>query len=150
MGKEAAGLQKKAKLRMTRQRKVILDELRKVQTHPSADAVYERVRRRLPHISLGTVYRNLEILAESGEIQKLDLGCKQKRFDGQAGRHFHIRCIRCERVADAPSALNVAIDYSLEGAADFKIIGYNLEFTGICSVCLGKAKRNGDTRHDRN
>jgi Fur family ferric uptake transcriptional regulator len=60
---------------MTRQRRVILEELRKVNTHPSADEIYEIVRKRLPRISLGTVYRNLEILSESGDIQKLEPGC---------------------------------------------------------------------------
>ena len=54
---------------MTRQRMIILEELRKVDTHPSADEVYEMVRKRLPRISLGTVYRNLEILSKTGEIQ---------------------------------------------------------------------------------
>jgi Fur family ferric uptake transcriptional regulator len=68
---------------MTRQRKVILEELRNVDTHPSADEIYEMVRKRLPHISLGTVYRNLEILSETGAIQKLELGCAQKKFDGK-------------------------------------------------------------------
>ena len=63
-------MQKRLNLRMTRQRKVILEELCKVDTHPSADEVYALVRKRLPRISLGTVYRNLEILAESGDIQK--------------------------------------------------------------------------------
>ena len=62
---------------MTRQRQIILEELRKVVTHPSADEVYEMVRKRLPRISLGTIYRNLEILSENGDIQKLELGLKQ-------------------------------------------------------------------------
>ena len=75
-------MQKHPNLRMTRQRRVILEELRKVKTHPSADEIYEIVRKRLPRISLGTVYRNLEILSESGDIQKLEPGCSLKRFDG--------------------------------------------------------------------
>ncbi len=59
---------------MTRQRSIILEELRNVCTHPSADEIYEMVRRRLPRISLGTVYRNLEILCELREIQKIETG----------------------------------------------------------------------------
>ena len=65
-------LQKQQNFRMTRQRGIILEELRKINTHPSADEIYERVRKHLPRISLGTVYRNLEILSELGEIQKLE------------------------------------------------------------------------------
>ena len=75
-------MQKHPNLRMTRQRRVILEELRKVNNHPSAYEIYEFVRKRLPRISLGTVYRNLEILSESGDIQKLEPGCSLKRFDG--------------------------------------------------------------------
>jgi len=129
-------LQKQLKLRMTRQRKVILEELRKVDTHPSADEVYEMVRKHLPRISLGTVYRNLEILSESGEIQKIELGCSSKRFDGIAENHYHIRCIDCDRLIDTPADFDVAVNHNLKNAIDFKIIGHKLEFIGICPDCL--------------
>ncbi|MDP3286289.1 MAG: transcriptional repressor, partial [Desulfobacterales bacterium] len=68
--------------RMTRQRAVILEELKKVKTHPGADEIYEMVRKRLPRISLGTVYRNLEVLSELREIQKFEHVGTLKRFDG--------------------------------------------------------------------
>lgn len=121
---------------MTRQRKVILEELQKVNTHPSADEIYEMVRKRLPRISLGTVYRNLEILSETGEIQKLKLGCTLKRFDGIADNHYHIRCLQCDRVVDAPVDFNPRIDHQLKLATDYQIIGHRLEFIGICPECL--------------
>lgn len=123
-------------LRMTRQRRVILEELRKVDTHPSADEVYEMVRKYLPRISLGTVYRNLEILSERGEIQKLEPGCSLKRFDGKAENHYHIRCIDCDRVVDAPAEFEVAVNHKSKNTADFKIIGHKLEFIGVCSDCI--------------
>jgi len=129
-------LQKQLDLRMTRQRQVILEELRKVNTHPSADKIYEMVRKRLPRISLGTVYRNLEILSASGEIQKIELGCTSKRFDGIADNHYHIRCLHCDRVVDAPADFDVAVNHDLKSATDFKIIGHRLEFIGICPDCL--------------
>jgi Fur family ferric uptake transcriptional regulator len=121
---------------MTRQRKVILEELRKVDTHPSADEVYEMVRKRLPRISLGTVYRNLEILSETGEIQRLELGCNLKRFDGIAQDHNHIRCFHCDRVIDAPAGFDVAVNHELKTASGFKILGHRVEFIGICPDCL--------------
>jgi len=74
-------LQKEKNLRMTRQRRVILEELQSKNNHPSADELYERVRAHLPRISLGTVYRNLEVLCELGEIQKLGLSGPLKRYD---------------------------------------------------------------------
>jgi len=129
-------LPKSHNLRMARQRRVILEELRKVDTHPSADEVYEMVRKYLPRISLGTVYRNLEILSERGEIQKLEPGCSLKRFDGKAENHYHIRCIDCDRVVDAPAEFEVAVNHKSKNTADFKIIGHKLEFIGVCSDCI--------------
>ena len=130
---------KQPSLRMTRQRKVILEELRSVCTHPSADEIYELVRKRLPRISLGTVYRNLEILSESGEIQTLELGSAQKRFDGVAENHYHIRCIQCDRIVDAPPELEVKINHELKSATAYKIIGHKLEFIGICPDCSNRS-----------
>ena len=78
--------------RVTRQRRVILEELRKLTSHPTAPALYEVVRRRLPRISLGTVYRNLELLARAGFIQRLDLQGAEARFDGNPEHHYHVRC----------------------------------------------------------
>ena len=123
------------KLRMTQQRRVILEELRKDNIHPTADQLYERVRRRLPRISLGTVYRNLEILTSLGEIQTLELSGSQKRYDGIPHRHYHIRCINCDRVDDAPIAPLNALEDDLYGTTVFEIIGHNLEFTGLCPQC---------------
>ena len=129
-------MQKQLNLRMTRQRRVILEELCKVDTHPSADEVYAMVRRRLPRISLGTVYRNLEILAESGDIQKLEPGCTLKRFDGKTEDHYHLRCIRCDRVVDAPGDFDVTIRHDPNNGTDFTIIGHTLEFIGVCPDCI--------------
>jgi Fur family ferric uptake transcriptional regulator len=120
---------------MTRQRKVILEELRKVNTHPSADEVYELVRKRLPRISLGTVYRNLEILSESGDIQKLEPGWSLKRFDGDPSEHCHIRCVRCDRIADVPTAPDLKVDLQGVNSTNFDIIGHRLEFIGMCPQC---------------
>ncbi len=126
---------KPSNLRMTPQRQVILEELRSVTSHPSADEIYELVRKRMPRISLGTVYRNLDILAKCGEIQKLELGCSMKRFDGVAEEHYHIRCLYCDRVFDVPPHSRIYITHQLEGCADFKIIGHRFEFIGICPAC---------------
>jgi len=131
-------LQKTSKLRMTRQRRVILEELRRVTTHPSADEVYSMVRRRLPHISLGTVYRNLEILAQCGEIQKFESGGSPRRFDGNPAPHYHIRCLGCNRIADFP--VEVSLDFS-DGQMDwagYRVTGHRLEFVGYCPACAHK------------
>ena len=137
-------MQKHPNLRMTRQRRVILEELRKVKTHPSADEIYEIVRKRLPRISLGTVYRNLEKLSESGDIQKLEPGSSLKRFDGDPTDHCHIRCVRCDRIADAPIAPDLKIDLARVNSTDFEIIGHRLEFLGMCPICSAKSNRDAN------
>ncbi len=128
----------RSRLRMTRQRQVILEELRKMQCHPSADELYEVVRERLPHISLGTVYRNLDLMARDGLIQRLELGGTQKRFDGDISGHYHIRCMNCGRVDDAHMERITAIDDAAKGETDYEIIEHRLEFIGLCPKCSGK------------
>ncbi len=127
-------------LRTTRQRKIILEELRKVTTHPSADEIYEMVRRRLPRISLGTVYRNLELLSDLGEIQKIEQGGSLKRFDGNPRNHYHIRCLGCDRVDDTSTRLLGGIDERIQDRTDYEIIGHRLEFIGYCPQCSKAVK----------
>lgn len=122
-------------LRLTPQRRVILDELRGVRTHPTADEVYELVRRRMPRISLGTVYRNLEILAGLGLIRKLEVAGKQKRFDADLVPHHHVRCVACGRVGDVFSADLGDLAGAFQGHTDYTIIGHRLELLGYCPSC---------------
>ena len=124
--------------RMTKQRQVILDVIRASQAHPSADELYAMVRTQLPRISLGTVYRNLEILTEQGEIQRLELSGTVKRYDWDPSKHYHIRCMHCGRVDDAPVAPLDRIENELYGATVFTIIGHRLEFEGFCPECSNR------------
>jgi len=128
-------------MRMTRQRAVILKELRNSMKHPSADELYQMVRKRLPRISLGTVYRNLEILSELGEIRKLELSGSLKRYDGHPDRHYHIRCVGCDTVVDAPIAPLNQLEDELYQTTVFDIIGHNLEFTGLCPACSSEQEK---------
>lgn len=120
---------------MTRQRRVILEELRKFMHHPSADEIYEKVRKRIPRISLGTVYRNLEVLSELGEIKKLEFGGTIKRFDGDPEDHYHIRCNLCDRVDNAPMPHLKDLEERAGNQTDYRIIGHRLEFFGLCPEC---------------
>ena len=120
---------------MTRQRQIILQELRAVKTHPCADEVYEMVRKRLPHISLGTVYRNLEVLSDQGEILKIEITGKLKRFDGNTRPHYHLRCLNCQRIDDVPEHIHFNFDASLNIATGYAITGHRLEFVGLCPEC---------------
>ena len=86
-------------LRLTEPRRVILEAVRATDAHPSAFMVYRRVRRRLPHVSLATVYRNLRRLAAEGFLLER-AGADGLRFDGNTGRHDHFTCLACRRVFD--------------------------------------------------
>jgi len=112
-----------------------MDVLENDKDHPPADEIYKRVRRRLPRISLGTVYRNLDLLAEHGMIGKLEFAGSQRRFDGKTDNHYHVRCTVCGRVEDAPLDPMTGLEDGLRDATDYEITGHRLEFIGLCPQC---------------
>ncbi len=125
--------------RRSRQREVILEELCKVTSHPTADELYEMVRKRLPRISLGTVYRNLEKLSQEGRILRIDAGDGRRRYDGRAANHYHIRCIKCGRVDDVTFDSDPTLDQIAVEHTDYQILGHSLLFYGICPKCKQEA-----------
>jgi len=112
--------------------------------HPTAVELFERVRRRLPRISLGTVYRNLDLLTEMGTIQKLDLSGAEARFDGNLHPHYHVRCQRCGRVNDVGGPPTSLVGGRLTHAAGYEILGHRLEFVGVCPACTGDRATEND------
>lgn len=124
--------------RNTVQRQVILEELRKVTSHPTAVGVYEMVRRRIPKISLGTVYRNLELLGRMGKIQKLEYGPDEARFDADTTRHDHIRCVQCGRVDDIHAPAVDLVGGATNDFNDYRVLGVRVEFFGLCPKCQGE------------
>jgi Fur family transcriptional regulator, ferric uptake regulator len=121
--------------RHTRQRRVILEVLQAVSSHPSAVELHELVRRRLPQVSLGTVYRNLDLLAGQGMVEKLEYSGGDARYDANTTRHDHFRCVRCGRVDDVmlpPLELARPEGHDLRG---YELISHRLEFLGVCPRC---------------
>lgn len=135
-------MQNEHSLRMTRQRKVILEELRATDQHPSADDLHGRVKQKLPRISLGTVYRNLEILTQLGKIQTIALAGNLKRFDGIPQNHYHMRCVHCARLVDAPMEVIDSLERALQEKTEFRILNHQLEFAGICPACQALLDEN--------
>ena len=130
--------------RNTPQRRVILEELKKLHIHPTAAELYEIARLRLPKLSIGTVYRNLEILHSDGLIRKLDGNGAEARFDGNLDPHYHVRCVRCGRVDDIYGLSELP---SLSGAGElteYRLLGRRLEFFGICPGCEEEEQRESD------
>ena len=113
-----------ASLKYSRQRESIKEFLMTRTDHPTADTVYHQLRKIYPNISLGTIYRNLALLADIGEIQKICTGDGADRFDGQIRPHYHVICTRCHQVMD------LDLDYMKEPEAlaaehfEGKILGH--------------------------
>lgn len=128
-------MQSQSDIRLTPQRQVILEELAKVKTHPTANEVYDMVRKRLPRIGLGTVYRNLELMADNGMILKLEVGGSQKRFDATTDLHYHIRCTCCGKVDDIELGAMPQLDQLASDTSDYQVLGHHIEFAGICETC---------------
>lgn len=123
------------KSRMTKQRRQILNVLRSTDTHPTADWIYEQVKRKIPNISLGTVYRNLNLLADMGEILILDYGSTYSRFDGNPESHYHFKCENCERVFDIKIPMNNQLNQEISKKTPYIVTSHRTEFYGICPDC---------------
>ncbi|MBN2209572.1 MAG: transcriptional repressor [Candidatus Coatesbacteria bacterium] len=127
-------------VRMTSQRCAILDAVKGVKSHPTADEVYEIVRQKLPSVSLGTVYRNLDTLSATGAIRRLGLEDGKMRFDGDTSTHYHVRCSVCGRVDDVEVVSFKPPRARVEGESGYRITGCNIEFMGTCPSCLREAQ----------
>ncbi len=119
----------------SRQREEIKTYLSTRKDHPTADQVYTAMRVKMPNISLGTVYRNLNLLADNGEILRLQVGDKTDHFDYDTSPHHHFVCKKCGAVSDLTMP---NIDSVMEAAAsNFSgtIEGYDIYFYGTCKKC---------------
>ena len=96
------------------------------------------VRKRIPSISFGTVYRNLRILKELGLVMELDYGKSFSRFDGNTDNHYHFRCLECDRVFDVEKSVNRKLDQRLCQKSGFQVDYHRLEFYGRCNDCTRK------------
>lgn len=128
-------------IRLTTQRQILLEELSKVNSHPTACELYEMVRKRLPRIGLGTVYRNLELMADSGMILKLELGGAQKRFDAITDPHYHVRCSNCGKMENISMDVQEEITKDAAAKTSYKILGHRVEFIGECPACQKAAAK---------
>ncbi|MBS6194538.1 MAG: transcriptional repressor [Clostridiales bacterium] len=124
-----------ATLKHSRQRDSIREFLMTRTDHPTADVVYHHLRQVYPNISLGTVYRNLSLLADIGEIQKIYTGDGADHFDGQIAPHYHVVCTKCHRVMDLDMEYLSDIEEKAAKHFDGKIQGHTTNFYGVCRTC---------------
>lgn len=126
--------------RYSRQRETIYQAVLASRAHPTAEMIHEQLRRELPQLSLGTVYRNLRLLVEEGRLQELD--GPTARFDGVTAPHTHLRCRRCGRVLDLEEVpYDPALD-RLAQTAGAVIESHSLVFSGLCPDCAGTPVSN--------
>lgn len=126
--------------RITKQGRAILDELRNTTAHPTAWDVFQAVRERLPRISLGTVYRNLDKLGKQGLVRKLDLNEESTRYDAVIGKHYHLKCASCGGVFDIPIEVDHLLEDAIAKCDGFEIEGFSIDFYGICPNCRDSVK----------
>ena len=119
---------------ITKQREKILNTISGSDSHLTAEQIYDRVKTEFPNISVGTVYRNLSILADNNEIQRLYIPGEPVRFDRSVNPHEHLVCVRCGSITDVP-AVNVKLPGHLL-RTDIKVLRHTLVVHCICAECL--------------
>jgi Fe2+ or Zn2+ uptake regulation protein len=131
---------RRARKRTTRQLEQVFKALQGDHSHPFAHEIYRRVHKRLPRISLATVYRNLHSLVEEGKIRTLLLDEQGTRFDPETSRHDHFVCERCGRVVDLFLRRARQLDLSSLARQGYVVTTHNLTVHGICQGCAARRR----------
>lgn len=113
----------------------ILELLKSVTCHPTAEWIYMTLKDEIPELSLATVYRNLEQLAGQGVIKKIEGQEKTTHYDGNSAPHFHLSCTECNRIFDIPADFIKLPVENIVASAPFKVTDYIISFRGICPDC---------------
>ena len=129
-------------LKYSRQRESIKACLMRRKDHPTADALYTSIREQFPNISLGTVYRNLNLLVDLGEIRKFSCGDGTDHFDYDTSPHYHFVCRRCGRITDIPMEAASGLEEKAAVHVEGTIEDHTIFFYGVCADCQQEGKRS--------
>lgn len=124
--------------RNTVQRKLVLEAVRGLKNHATAEAVYEYIVKENPSVGKGTVYRNLNLLAECGDVKKVCIADGPDRFDHNCHEHYHVLCVNCGRVWDVDMDVIPDIWDRIRHHNGMEFIGYDILFKGVCEDCRNK------------
>jgi Fur family peroxide stress response transcriptional regulator len=113
----------------------MLEILEQTELHPTADWLYEKLKAEFPSLSIGTVYRNLNILAEQKLIQKLPFGSTHDRYEARMSPHYHLVCEDCGRVQDFDMPQYTDINEQAQRMSGFEISSHRIDFFGKCEEC---------------
>ncbi|MGL4484498.1 MAG: Fur family transcriptional regulator [Anaerovoracaceae bacterium] len=127
-------------MKYSKQREIIKNAVMANPIHPTADEVYALLKPKNPALSLGTVYRNLNLLSEIGEIKKINIPNASDRFDGKISEHYHAICSKCSEVYDLDFDLKDKLSKEMAKSAKIKITNYKFIAEGICENCLANEK----------
>lgn len=130
---------------LTVQRRIIVEAVLGREDHPTADRIYEEVKKRVPEISRATVYRTLEALVEMGAIRRAHYLGPASRFDANTTHHQHLVCVRCNSVVDFEDSRLDDLPIPDPTNTGFQISDYSVYYTGVCSQCQEEAKGTQDT-----
>jgi Fe2+ or Zn2+ uptake regulation protein len=122
-------------LKNSKQREIILNALKNSTTHPTADELYQTIKVDNSNISLATVYRNLNLLYNMGQIKKISMASSPDRFDKTTANHYHVYCTKCNKVCDVTIEEVGDAAKKVEELTGYKNIDYDIVFTGICPDC---------------
>lgn len=123
-------------MKYSRQRELILETLRHAHTHPTAEQLFVQVKKQMPSISLGTVYRNLNLLAEIGMIRRVEsAGSTSIRYDGRNDEHCHLVCSSCGKIMDIDLEFFNGVDARLQQETGFMVAEHGIVLKGVCKEC---------------
>ena len=121
--------------RKTKHRQKILELLVNTKIHPTAEWIYQKLKKRLKNLKLHTVHRNLRVLKEKGEIWELNFGTGISRFDAIAHSHYHFICNSCQNIYDLKILPIKELDDKIMQITGFRVLSHRLIFFGLCDKC---------------
>jgi len=134
---------RKAKLKITPQRMAILSELADNHDHPTADAIYQKIKQKLSNISFDTVNRTLISFAQSGVIKFAEGQGGAKRYDPMTEPHHHFHCVKCNRIIDFTNKEYDRIKLPENITNKHQVLGQKIVLDGICQDCKNKKDNKG-------
>lgn len=127
--------------RQTIQRSLVLKAVNKLQCHATADEIYEEIVKEHPNVSRATVYRNLNLLSETGHIRKIEIPGGADCFDHLCHDHCHVKCEKCGRIFDVDMEYVTGLEKNIRNDRGFSFTGYDIIFRGICPNCQKSPKQ---------
>ncbi len=130
----------KYKYKRSRQREQILKLLKNTDTHPTASWIYDELKKEFTNLSMGTVYRNVNILIDQNLVTKIESGSSFDRFDGNVSPHYHFICRKCDSIYDLPITMLEDLNEKVSFSTAHEVYEHSINFYGQCKRCVEQKK----------